>query len=166
MCFPIGTASSCKKIREWVWMICYLKLVWNTKSIKDKTKKFIEEKVISHHHESILYIHQSQNRGQCPASTPWNSQNVKLKIHLALHSQFLTLWRRLCLIQHKDGFNIGSLCVVVTLWFGCGGVVSVCRLRHYWSLSQPAYRYHTTPAKLQRNNNTSNQSNTTHEITQ
>jgi len=38
-----------------------------------------------------------------------------------------------------------SMCVGVTLWFGRGGVVSVCRLRH------------------QR---TSNQSNTTHEITQ
>jgi len=25
----------------------------------------------------------------------------------------------------------GSMCVGVTLWFGCGGVVSVCRLRHY-----------------------------------
>ena len=37
----------------------------------------------------------------------------------------------------------GSLCVVVTLWFGCGGVVSVCRLRHY-----------TTTAKPQRNTNT------------
>ena len=24
----------------------------------------------------------------------------------------------------------GSVCVGVTLWFGCGGVVSVCRLRH------------------------------------
>jgi len=23
-----------------------------------------------------------------------------------------------------------SMCVGVTLWFGCGGVVSVCRLRH------------------------------------
>ena len=23
------------------------------------------------------------------------------------------------------------MCVGVTLWFGCGGVVSVCRLRHY-----------------------------------
>ena len=23
----------------------------------------------------------------------------------------------------------GSMCVGVTLWFGCGGVVSVCRLR-------------------------------------
>jgi len=37
----------------------------------------------------------------------------------------------------------GSMCVGVTLWFGRGGVVSVCRLR---------------PA--------SNQNNTTHEITQ
>ena len=25
----------------------------------------------------------------------------------------------------------GSTCVGVTLWFGCGGVVSVCRLRHH-----------------------------------
>ena len=25
----------------------------------------------------------------------------------------------------------GSMCVGVTLWFGCGGAVSVCRLRHY-----------------------------------
>jgi len=24
----------------------------------------------------------------------------------------------------------GSMCVGVTLWYGCGGVVSVCRLRH------------------------------------
>jgi hypothetical protein len=37
----------------------------------------------------------------------------------------------------------GSLCVVVTVWFGWGGLVSLCRLQH-----------------------TSNQSNTTHEITQ
>ena len=26
----------------------------------------------------------------------------------------------------------GSMCVGVTLWFGCGGVASVCRLEHYW----------------------------------
>jgi len=41
----------------------------------------------------------------------------------------------------------GTMCVGVTLWFGCGGVVSVCRL-------QPAYGYHITPAKPQRNTNT------------
>jgi len=28
----------------------------------------------------------------------------------------------------------GSMRVGVTLWFGCGGVVSVCRLRQYLSL--------------------------------
>ena len=28
----------------------------------------------------------------------------------------------------------GSMCVGVTLWFGCGGVVSVCRLKHCFSL--------------------------------
>jgi len=48
----------------------------------------------------------------------------------------------------------GTMCVGVTLWFGWGGVVSVCRL-------QPASGYHTTPAKPQRN---SYQSNTTLEI--
>jgi len=37
----------------------------------------------------------------------------------------------------------GSMCVGITLWFGCGGVVP-----------QPAYGYHTTPAKPQRNTNT------------
>ena len=41
----------------------------------------------------------------------------------------------------------GSMCVGVTLWFDCGGVVSVCRL-------QPAYGYHTTTVKPQRNTNT------------
>jgi len=41
----------------------------------------------------------------------------------------------------------GSMCVGVTLWFGCGGVVSVCRLK-------PAYGYRTTTAKQQRNTNT------------
>jgi len=37
----------------------------------------------------------------------------------------------------------GTMCVVVTLWFGWGGVVL-----------QPAYGYHTTPAKPKRNTNT------------
>jgi len=31
----------------------------------------------------------------------------------------------------------GSMCVGVTLWFGCGDVISVCRLKHY--VLQPAY---------------------------
>jgi len=29
----------------------------------------------------------------------------------------------------------GSMCVGVTMWFGCGGVVSVCRLKDYWSVN-------------------------------
>ena len=28
----------------------------------------------------------------------------------------------------------GSMRVGVTVWFGWGGVVSVCRLKHYWSV--------------------------------
>ena len=30
----------------------------------------------------------------------------------------------------------GSMCVGVTLWFGCDGVVSVCRLKYCFSLHQ------------------------------
>ena len=37
----------------------------------------------------------------------------------------------------------GSMCVDVTLWFGCGALVP-----------QPAYGYHTTTAIPQRNTNT------------
>ena len=46
------------------------------------------------------------------------------------------------------------MCVGVTLWFGWGGVVSVYRL-------QPAYGYHTTTSKPQRNTNTSLHTDTT-----
>ena len=35
---------------------------------------------------------------------------------------FVELFHRLC--------SSGSMCVGVTVWFGCGGVVSLCRLRH------------------------------------
>ena len=31
-------------------------------------------------------------------------------------------------------YSSGSMCVGVTLWFGWGGVVSVCRLKHRFSL--------------------------------
>ena len=44
-----------------------------------------------------------------------------------------------------------SMCVGVTMWFGWGGVVSLCRLKHCFSLHPDT---------------TSNQNNTTHEITQ
>jgi len=37
-----------------------------------------------------------------------------------------------------------SMCVGVTLWFGCGEAL----------VPQPAYRYHTTTAKPQGNTNT------------
>ena len=43
----------------------------------------------------------------------------------------------LCVELFNGLYCSGSMCVGVTLWFGCGGVVSVCRL-------QPAYGYHIT----------------------
>jgi len=47
----------------------------------------------------------------------------------------------------------GLMCVGVTLWFGCGGVVSVCRPKPAL-VPQPAYGYHTTTDKPQCNTNT------------
>jgi len=46
----------------------------------------------------------------------------------------------------------GSICVGVTLWFGCGGVVSVCRLKHCFSL-QHGYHSNPTTPKLQHTSN-------------
>jgi len=45
-------------------------------------------------------------------------------------------------------YRSGSMCVGVTLWFGWGGVVSVCRLQQ---LLQPTYGYHTTPPQPNHN---------------
>ena len=52
-----------------------------------------------------------------------------------------------CDLLFRGLYCFGSMCVGVTLWSGCGGVVSVCRLK-------PAYGYHTTTTKPQRNTNT------------
>jgi len=36
----------------------------------------------------------------------------------------------LCVELFRELYCSGSMCVGVTLWFGCGVVVSVCRLKH------------------------------------
>ena len=41
----------------------------------------------------------------------------------------------LCVELFHGLYCSGSMCVGVTLWFGCGGVVSVCRLKHYLMLN-------------------------------
>ena len=78
-----------------------------------------------------------------------------MSLALLFHYFMLNMFRML--IQPSSGacdlfvelfhglYCSGSMCVGVTLWFGCGGVVSV---------PQPAYGYHTTTATLQRNTNT------------
>jgi len=55
----------------------------------------------------------------------------------------------------------GSMCVGVTLWYGCGGVVSICRLKHYSTDTTPPQPYHNvTPTHIEpdqcnpRNNST------------
>jgi len=75
----------------------------------------------------------------------------------------------LCVELFHGLYWSGSMWVGVTMWSGCGGVVSVCRLKHYCALLvlQPAYGYHTTTAIPQRNTNTHRtRSISTHEITQ
>jgi len=57
----------------------------------------------------------------------------------------------LCVELFHGLYCSGSMCVGVTLWFGWGGVISVCTEA---LVPQPAYGYHTTPAKPQRNTNT------------
>jgi len=47
----------------------------------------------------------------------------------------------------------GSMCVVVTLWFGCGGVVSVSRLKHCLNLhtdtTPPQPNHNVTPTHIE-----------------
>jgi len=45
----------------------------------------------------------------------------------------------------------GSMCVGVTLWFGCGGVVSVCRLKHYLhtDTTPPQPNHNVTPRHIE-----------------
>jgi len=47
----------------------------------------------------------------------------------------------------------GSMCVGVTLWFGWGGVVSGCRLKHYFSLhpdtTSPKPNHNLTPTHIE-----------------
>ena len=52
----------------------------------------------------------------------------------------------------------GSMCVGVTVWFGWGGVVSLCRLKHSTMRSHPSWQHPTTATNhIQQNqNNTPN----------
>jgi len=40
------------------------------------------------------------------------------------------------------------MCVGVTLWYGFGGMVSICTLKHYSVVLQPAYVYFGATAEL------------------
>jgi len=80
-----------------------------------------------------------------------------MSLALLFHYLMLNMFRML--VQPSSGacdlfvelfhglYCSSSMCVGVTVWFGWGGVVSVCRLK-------PASGYHTTPAKPHRNINT------------
>ena len=64
-----------------------------------------------------------------------------MSLALLLHYLMLNMFRMLIhpssgdcdlLIELFHGlYCSGSIYVGVTLWFGCGGIVSVCGLRHY-----------------------------------
>jgi len=77
-----------------------------------------------------------------------------MSLALLFHYLMLNMFRMLIhpssgacdlFVELFHGFHCsGSMRVGVTLWFGWGGVVVL----------QPAYGYHTTPAKPQRNTDT------------
>ena len=73
----------------------------------------------------------------------------------------------LCVELFHGLYCSGSMCVGITLWFGCGGVVSVCRLRYCFSLHtdttppQPNYNVtatHIEPDQYNPWNNSTNKS--------
>jgi len=51
-------------------------------------------------------------------------------------------------------YCFGSMCVGVTFWFGCGGVVSVCRLRQCLNLhtdtTPPQPNQNVTPTHIEQ----------------
>ena len=80
---------------------------------------------------------------------------------LSLLSQYLLLSMFLMLLHPPplivDLFHVlycsGLMCVGVTVWFGWGGVVSLCRLKHCFRYQIPILEIEESmfPHKLQRN---------------
>jgi len=70
-----------------------------------------------------------------------------MSLALLFHYLLLNMFRMLihpssgaCDLFHElfhGLYCFGSMCVGVTLWFGWGGVVSVCRLKQCFSLQTP-----------------------------
>jgi len=91
-----------------------------------------------HHLDS--WVKRDQLDATCFIITLFSAQHVSDVNKSILRSLWLIRWVTSWVLS-------GSMCVGVPLQCGYGGVVSVCRL-------QPAYGYHTTTAKPQRNTNT------------
>ena len=76
-----------------------------------------------------------------------------MSLALLFHYLMLNMFRKLihpssgaydlCAELFHGLYCSGSMCVGVTLWFGCGGVVSVCRLRDWIGLAQDRDRWRT-----------------------
>jgi len=84
-----------------------------------------------------------------------------MSLNLLFHYLMLNIFRML--IHQSSGtcdlfvelfhglYCSGSMCVSVTLWFGCGGVVSVCRLRHclHTDTTPPQPNHNVTPTHIE-----------------
>ena len=93
----------------------------------------------------------------------WKRKTNLMSLALLFHYLMLNMFRML--IHPSSGacdlfvglfhelYCSGSIGVGVALWFGCGGVVSVCRLRHCLSLHTD-----TTPEQYNPWNNSTNKS--------
>ena len=89
-----------------------------------------------------IWVKRDQLDATCFIITLFSAQHVSDVNTSILRSLRLIRWITSLVVS-------GSMCVGVTLQCAYGGVVSVCRLK-----LQPAYGYHTTTAKPQRNTNT------------
>jgi len=71
------------------------------------------------------WVKRDQLDATCFIISLFNAQHVSDVNTSILRSLRLMYWE-----LFHGLYCSGSMCVGVTLWFGCGGVVSVCRLRH------------------------------------
>ena len=72
---------------------------------------------------------------------------------MLIHPSSGTCNLRVCAELFRGLYCSGSMCVGVTLRFGCGGVVSVCRLRQCFSLhtdtTPPQPNHNVTPTHIE-----------------
>ena len=98
-------------------------------------------------HHLHSWIKRDQLDVTCFIISSFNAQHVS-----DVNTSILRSLRPICWVISWLYWS-GSMCVGVTLWFGCGGVVSVRRLRHCFSLhtdtTPPQPNHNVTPTHIE-----------------